>query len=195
MTEIVWQRRLISCRFGWPRIFRHGPTFQGLGIWIGSNLASPPPSINRETFRMEINSVFFSKRSYFKVLPSLLRCHVFLLPHQVEERKGEDGDGEKGCWAPTTRETGWHNMSVVVKSLSQHVSRCDMASLSEEMGGLVLQLSLFVWSLACLVQLRSWGLESFPDSVYTVGVGAVLGGYEGNATPWLSCLSSSFHSD
>jgi len=59
-----------------------------------------------KTFRMRINSIFFSKKSYFKVFPSLLRFYVFLLLHQVEERKGEDGDGRNR----------WHNMSVVVMS-------------------------------------------------------------------------------
>ena len=42
----------------------------------------------------------------------------------MELRKGEDEDGGNG----------WHNMSVVIMSLSQYVSRCDRASLSGEIG-------------------------------------------------------------
>ena len=72
---------------------------------------------------MEINSIFFSKRSCFRVLPSLLHYHVFLL-HQVEERKEEDGDGGNR----------WDNMSIIVMSLSQYISHYDMASLSGEIG-------------------------------------------------------------
>jgi len=63
---------------------------------------------------METNSIFFSKRSFFKVFPSLLSWHVFPLLHQVEERKGEDGDGGNGCRVLTIRETDWRNISVVV---------------------------------------------------------------------------------
>jgi len=81
---------------------------------------------------MEINSVFFSKRSCFKVLPSLLRCHIFLLIHQVKERKGEDGQGGNGCRALAIRGTDWHNMPVNVISLSQYASHYDRALLLRE---------------------------------------------------------------
>ena len=79
-----------------------------------------------------MNSVFFYKRSCFKVLPSLLHCRDFLLLHQVEERKGEDRDGGNDCRVLIVQETGWCNMSVVMMSQSQHTICCDRASLSEE---------------------------------------------------------------
>ena len=47
MTDIMWQWLLISCLFGWSRILRYWPTFQGLRIWIRGSLAFPSLSINR----------------------------------------------------------------------------------------------------------------------------------------------------
>ena len=66
--------------------------------------------------------------------------------------KRKDGDRGNGCQALAVRETGWRNMSVIVMSLSQHVSRCDRASLSVKIRRAPAPHGLFVWSLACPIQ-------------------------------------------
>jgi len=134
---------------------------------------------------MKINFVFLFKRSCFKLLLSVLRCHVFL--HQVELRKGEDEDGGNG----------WHNMSVIMMSLSQYVSCCDRALLSGKIGRTSTPTRFFIWSMPCPVQFWSWGLKSFPASVYEIRVRAVWSGYGGgyNSTAILLVMESSFWSN
>jgi len=67
----------------------------------------------------EWNSHLFSSPEYpcLKNFPSQVHCYVFLL-HQVEEGKGDDGNGGNDGHAFAIWEPGWRDISVIVISLS-----------------------------------------------------------------------------
>jgi len=125
----------------------------------------------------------------FEIIPSQVRCYVFFL-HQVEEGKGEDGAGGNGRQAPlfgslagAICQSSWlarHEISVIViwrRYQGLH-------------GGFLLQVGLTVWFLAGLVWFQPRGLDSFfPDSVYEVGIGAILDSYGGY---WIEAWTHSF---
>ena len=74
---------------------------------------------------MKVNSTISSDKPLYSSNVALLGSFSPL--HQIKKGKGkEEYDG--------FRETSWHNMSVIVISLSQHINHCDMASLSGEIG-------------------------------------------------------------
>ena len=87
MAEIMWQRRLVSCWFGWSRILG---CRRGLEIWIGDSSVPPTPFINGvKSSGWKSHLFFLQKNPCLKIIP--IRCYVFLL-HQVKKEKGEDGD-------------------------------------------------------------------------------------------------------
>ena len=74
---------------------------------------------------MKVNSAISSEKPLYFSIIALLGRHVsFSSLHQMENKKGKEEDGG---WAPTVRETGWHNMLVIVMSLLQYISHCGRA--------------------------------------------------------------------
>ena len=45
----------------------------------------------------------------------------------VEEKEGEDGEGESGCWTLAVREFGWRKTLIFVMCLPQNISFRDNA--------------------------------------------------------------------
>jgi len=124
-----------------------GWTFWGLGIWTGDGSVLPPPFINRVKPSVWKSIMFSSPRGLasklFLLCFDAMSSFFFIRWRKKRERMetmGMDGAICQLLW--------WacHNISVVVTGLPVKRDR-----------GLLLQLDVFVWSSACLVQFRPWG--------------------------------------
>jgi len=118
MMGIMWQRRLVSCWFGWPRILGCGSTFQGLGIWIENSSASSPPFINEIKPPWWKSILFSSPRGFaskfFLFCFAIMSSFFFIRWRKERERMetvGMIGAIYQSLW--------WacHNTSVVVTGL------------------------------------------------------------------------------
>ena len=189
MNEIMWQRLLVSAAdlVDWKlhvmdRLFEDWE-FKMEVVWLLLHL----------TFGWKL-LLSSPENPCLKIIPSQVRCYVFLL-HQAKERKGEKMGMEEiedmslfGSLAGAICQSSWlarHEISVIVIG-----HRC------QGWHGGLLQVGLVVWSPTGSVWFQLRGLQSFPDSVHEVGVGAVLSDYRGG---WLLgnlfFLSWSLHSD
>ena len=154
ITEIVWQRRLISYWFSWPKILRCRLTFRGLWIWIGDSSVPPPLFISRVKPLGWRSIIFSSWRGL--ALKSFFSVSLPFLPSWRKEMERMEVVRMIGV---ICQSLWWacHNTSVVITGLCYQ----------GRYGGLLLQLGFFVWSLTCPVQFWSVGLESFFTNRYT----------------------------
>ena len=122
-------------------------------------------------------------------------CHAVLFLRLVEEREGDEGNDESGCQPLTVQDSIWSKTSVLAMSLSRNISFRNKALLS----GRIDKAHVLKW-FVCLIfnrinPLLILVLRVFlSDSVFEVGVEAVLGGYGGgcDSTTILLVFESSF---
>jgi len=125
MIEIVWMRRLVLCLLvDW--ISRDVNRFSGIEILNWRRFDSSPSIYKLAgSFGWKVNTAISSEKILYSSIVTLFGRHVsFSLLHQMEKGKGKE---EYGGWASVVGEPAWHNMSVIVMSMSQHINCCERA--------------------------------------------------------------------